>query len=150
MNGKNLVITILLVLLVGGGAFYAGMKYQQSKTTSQFRQFAQGRFGNNTQGIRNGNGGNGNFGERPVSGQILSVDNNSVTVKLADGSTKIVILSDKTSINQSTSATKDDLKDGTQVTVIGTNNSDGSVTAQDIQIGTFFRGLGGTPPAQNQ
>ena len=121
-----------MVIIVGAGAFFGGMKYQQSRTTNQFRQFAGGAGGRIGQGTRSGNGTNAGF--RPVNGQILSVDNNSITVKMADGSSKIVILSDNTAISQSTEAAKTDLKVGDQVAVFGTTNSDGSVTAQTVQL----------------
>ena len=73
------------------------------------------------------------------------MDDKAITLKLNDGSTKIVILSDSTAINQSTQAQKSDLVEGGQVTVIGTINSDGSVTAQDVQIGSLFRGIQTVP-----
>ncbi|KKR10982.1 MAG: hypothetical protein UT39_C0012G0004 [Candidatus Woesebacteria bacterium GW2011_GWA1_39_21] len=138
------MIPAVLVLVVGGGVFYAGMKYQQHRVGNQFRQFAGTRVGVNQNGVRNGVN-NQNFGNRPISGQILSVDDKAITLKLNDGSTKIVILSDSTAINQSTQAQKSDLVEGGQVTVIGTINSDGSVTAQDVQIGSLFRGIQTVP-----
>jgi hypothetical protein len=63
----------------------------------------------------------------------------SLTVKMTDGSTKIVVLSTSTAFMQSTKAALSDIKTGDTVNVVGTANSDGSVTAQDIQI---------NPPAQ--
>ncbi len=79
---------------------------------------------------------------RPISGEILSSDDKSITVKLQDGSSKIVLLSDKTQINKATSVTKLDLKSGEKVAVFGSENSDGSVTAQNIQLNPQFRGVG--------
>ena len=60
-------------------------------------------------------------------------------VKMQDGSTKIVILSEQTSINKASEGSKEDLKTGEQVTAFGTENSDGSVTAQNISIGGMLR-----------
>jgi len=48
-------------------------------------------------------------------------------------------MSDATQINQVASATKSDLKVGTTVVVFGQTNSDGSVTAQNIQINPLPR-----------
>ena len=76
---------------------------------------------------------------RPVSGEILSVDANSLTVKLPDGSSKIVTFSDTTQINKADKATAADLKTGVTVAVFGTTNSDGSVTAQNIQLNPQIR-----------
>lgn len=135
---KNLnIILIVLIFVVGGVGFLGGMKYQQSKRTISNRQFVNGQFGNG-QGARNGQNGN-RMGFRPVSGEIISSDDKSITVKLADGSSKIVLLSDKTEINQAASATKEDLKTGEKVMVVGTDNSDGSVTAQNIQLNPIIR-----------
>lgn len=136
MKNNNLIITILIVIIVAGGSFFAGMKYQQSKQP-QFNRQANGG-----QGImRNGQGNRQGF--RPVSGDIISSDNKSITVKLADGSTKIVLINDQTIINKADTATIGDLTTGQKVAVFGTDNADGSVTAQNIQLNPIMRGLGG-------
>lgn len=123
----------MLVVIVGAGSFFAGIKYQQSKQSSSFRQFG------GQQGQRMGVGGN-RTGFRPVAGEIISSDDKSITVKLQDGSSKIVILSDQTQINKAETASKSALRTGEQVAVYGTENSDGSVTAQNIQLNPVFRG----------
>ena len=122
---NNLVITIIVVIVVAGIAFFGGMKYQQSKIGS----FAQGQGG-----FRQRMAGQGQTAFRPVRGNILSIDNNTMTVKLQDGSSKIVILSGSTTYMKEASSTKDDLKTGDTVMASGTSNSDGSVTAQTVQI----------------
>lgn len=132
---KNTVITVILVLVVGAGGFFGGMKYQQGKRPDFARQFGQG------QGVRAGQGQGNRQGFRPVNGEIISSDDKSITVKLQDGSSKIVLFSDKTTINKAAEATKDDLKSGEKVAVFGTENSDGSVTAQSIQLNPILRGL---------
>lgn len=144
MKNKNLIITILLVVFVGGGGFFAGMKYQQS----QRGQFANGQFGGRgMMGGANVSGNNGNrMGFRPVNGAIISSDDKSITVKLTDGSSKIVLLSATTVINKANVATKEDLKTGEKVAVFGQTNSDGSVTAQNIQLNPIARNL----PDRNQ
>lgn len=119
---------LVLLLVVGVGSFFAGMKYQGNKQPSSL---------SSQQGFRNG-GGRG--GARPVTGEIIGSDSTSVTVKLQDGSSKIVLISDRTTINKASSATKDDLQTGVRVAVFGQTNSDGSVTAQNIQINPMFRG----------
>jgi hypothetical protein len=62
------------------------------------------------------------------------MNSNSLTVKLSDGSTKIVVLSGSTTFVKSSPASQSDLKTGDTVNVVGTQNSDGSVTASDVQI----------------
>ena len=127
---------VILVVLVGAGAFFGGMQYQKSqRSAGRFTQLSggQGQFGN-----RNGQ-------NRPVVGEIVSADDKSITVKLMDGSSKIVILSASTAINKQATGSVSDLKTGERVLVIGTQNSDGSVTGQSIQLNPMFRGAQPTP-----
>jgi flagellar basal body-associated protein FliL len=144
MKNKNIIITILLLIIVAGGAFFAGIKYQQKKIPSFAGQFANG------QNLRSGNGQTrtGNA-FRPVNGEIISADDKSITVKLQDGSSKIVLLSDSTQINKADTATKADLKVGETVAVFGSDNSDGSITAQNIQLNPILR-LGMPTPTPTQ
>jgi hypothetical protein len=136
---NSLIITIVLVVAIGAGAFYGGMLYgQQSRRSAFAGQFGgAGGFGG-TQRTGGGRAG----GSRPVNGDIIASDSNSITVKLADGSSKIVIVSDTTSINKASQATKADLITGQKVMVFGQANSDGSITAQSIQLNPMQR-LGG-------
>ena len=120
---------LIVVVVVGAGAFFGGMQYQKSQRSSRFSQFGNGQFGN-----RAGQEG------RPVNGQILSMDNNSITVKLNDGSSKIIIFSATTVINKQATGSAADLKTGERVLVIGKDNSDGSVTADSISLNPTFRG----------
>ena len=119
---------LILVVLVGVGAFFGGMQYQKSQRSAGRGQFAgAGQFGN-----RNGQ-------NRPVIGEIVSADDKSITVKLMDGSSKIVILSATTAINKQATGSAADLKTGEKVLVLGKENSDGSITAQNIQLNPQFR-----------
>lgn len=129
MKNNNLLIAIIIAVVVGAAGFFGGMKYQESKRPTFSRQFNGQAMGAQT-GIRQGN----RNGFRPVNGEILSADDKSITVKLIDGSSKIVLLSDKTIINKADQATKSDLKTGEKVAAFGTENSDGSMTAQNIQL----------------
>lgn len=131
---KNIVITILLIIMAGVGSFFGGIKYQESRRPANGRQFNQ-QFGQ-----RNGgpNGTNRN-GFRPVAGEIIANDDKSITVKLTDGSSKIVLLSDKTTISKSDIGAKSDLKTSEKVVVFGIANSDGSITALSIQLNPTAR-----------
>jgi len=134
------IIVFLIALVVSGAAFYGGMQYQKSQVTSG-RNFMQGQQGigraggNGTGARRMGNG-------QPVSGEILSMDDSSITVKLIDGSSRIVLFTDKTIFNKTASVNKSELKVGEKVGVFGISNTDGSVTAQNIQLNPQFR-MGG-------
>lgn len=74
---------------------------------------------------------------RPVSGEIIESDEKSITVKLADGSSRIIFVGDSVQINKIAPGTKEDLTQGTQVLIIGSENPDGSINANSIQIGKF-------------
>lgn len=137
MKNKN-ILTIVGVVVVAAVAFYGGMQYDKSGS-------AQGA----ARGARNGTstfaGGRGGFGGG-ASGEILSVDAQSVTVKTRDGSSRIVLYSASTPITKTASGTVSDLQNGTNVVVLGTANSDGSITAQGIQVRPNFPG--GAPNGQ--
>ena len=135
------MIIVIVAVLVGAAAFFGGMQYQKSQRNNQFFQTGTGprlnRFG--------GNGQN-----PPVRGQIISTDSNGITVKLQDGSSKIVIIPDNANIMEATSAAKQSLTTGKNVMIFGTTNSDGSVTAQNVQLNPmgFGGGRGGNPNNQ--
>jgi len=133
---KNpIVITILVAVIVGALAFFGGMKYQQmQRGGGRNGQFQAGNFGGGNSGPRgSGAPGQRGAGFRPVLGEIISADDKSITVKMDDGSTKIVLVSDTTAINKTNPGTKSDLSIGTKVGVFGADNN-GTVTAQNIQI----------------
>lgn len=142
---KNTVLIAILVGLVAGSAgFYGGIRYTAMRRTAGFRNGTfQGAGG--PQG--SGQPGRGAFrqmignGERPVSGEIKSVDNNTLTVQLPDGSSKIVVFSDSTKIAKNTDGSRSDLKVGERVTAIGSQGSDGTLSATNLSIGgNFFIG----------
>lgn len=123
MQNKNLLLVVVLVIVSLGGGFFAGMQFQKSQRAPFAGQFEiRGRFGQMGQNVR------------PVRGQVLSVDATGLTVKLADGSSKIVVVSTSTAFLKSASATKDDVQTGDTVMVVGSQNADGSVTAQEVSI----------------
>jgi hypothetical protein len=135
LSKSNIVILIITAILTGTLGFFAGTKYQNSKQGSFPRQQGFNQRGDQRSDI-NGvipNGGN-RQGIRPVNGEITGIADNSVTVKLVDGSSKIVIVSGSTQINKSTDASKENLKVGEKIAVFGQVNQDGSVTAQTIQL----------------
>jgi hypothetical protein len=136
---KNILILVVGIVALGGG-FFGGMKYQESKTPIFTRQFGNipGGVGRGTgQGQAGGNRFQGGF--RPINGEILSQDDKSITVKLSDGSSKIVLFSDTTTLNKAEQAKKEELKNGETVAVFGSENSDGTITAQSIQLNPVMR-----------
>ena len=140
---------VLIAVVFGGGGFFIGKSMAQSQAAASRTQLA-GQFRAGGVGASGAGRAAGMRGGQ-ILGTILSQDNNSITVQLADGSSKIVLISGTTSINQATAATAADLKVGERVSAFGSSNSDGSVTAQNIQINPMMRGPGapsGTPVGQ--
>ena len=135
---KTIPVFIIIAILVGAGAFYGGMKYAQSKspTPRSFQNMTQEQrqqLSANIGGVaRNGtrNAAGGGFSD----GQIIAKDDKSITIKIPDGSSKIVFYSESTKIQKTADGTTTDLEVGQQVSANGTANSDGSLTAQTIQI----------------
>lgn len=119
---KKEIIFLIILILVGVGAFYGGIKYQQNKISQ--RTFFQREGWERTNQLR----------ERIVSGEIILKDEKSLTLKLPDGSTKIVFISDKTKISKMTEGTLEDLEIGKQVMIIGNQTTEGVFLADQIQI----------------
>lgn len=141
---KLIPIIIAVAVVVGGGSFYGGVKYGQSKTSSgstqrdfqnllpQERQQRFQQMGANV-GARSGQRvAGGGF----VGGEIISKDDKSITLKLRDGGSKIIFFSEATIISKSASGSASDIEVGKSISVNGVANSDGSVTAQSIQLQT--------------
>lgn len=128
------VILAALFLAVSGGAFYGGMLFGRNSLSSSARANAGAVFGpGNGQNNRIATGNRQN-GAGFISGDVISSDDKSITLKLRDGGSKIVILSDSTQIMKSTSGSASDISGGESLMVQGATNSDGSITAQTIQI----------------
>ncbi|NTU46630.1 hypothetical protein HGA88_03305 [Candidatus Roizmanbacteria bacterium] len=148
MKNNAIIIPVVVAVVVGAGAFYGGIKYQQSKVVSTF-QGAGIQTAGAAGGFQRGTAGRMATGVRPVIGQIVSSDSESITVKLQDGSSKIVNITDTTKISKTDAATKTDLVTGQTVSAFGSANSDGSVNAQSIQLNPLTNAVRGTGTRQN-
>lgn len=141
---------IATAVIAGGVGVYGGMNYQKSQVTSQFGQRMGGnrlagdsddKRGTNKQNIGTGNG-QGMMGRGgAIVGEITAKDDKSVTVKMIDGSSKIVVLSTDTTYRISNDAKLDDVTVGKTIAVQGTANTDGSTTATSIELNPIARKL---------
>lgn len=144
MNQKSIIVTAAVGVVALGVGFFGGMTYGKSKALSpasfaamsqaQRQQLFQGGRGGANGGAGGGFGGGRAAGGGFVTGQIISKDDKSITVKMRDGSTKIVFVSGSTTVGKSVTGAVADLATGQQVSVTGTASSDGSVSAQTVDI----------------
>ncbi|MBI5530541.1 MAG: hypothetical protein HY918_03500 [Candidatus Doudnabacteria bacterium] len=138
MSKKHIIVVAVIVIVAAGAGFFGGIKYQQAKVASAFKSgnFAAGNrtgmFQQGATGARRA-GGQG-MGGQFITGQVISKDDKSITVKVGDTGSKIIFYSNSTSIGKTTSGTASDIAVGQEIMASGTSNSDGSVTAQNIQI----------------
>ena len=149
-------LVVVGVIVVGVLTFFAGIGYQKSHSgptlasirgmsTAQRRQALQaiGLGGTFSRGGRSGNGTANDF----ASGSIISTGNGTITVALnnpggpgaagttnSNSGTRIILIPATAQITKAAAGTSADLTPGTQVSVSGTDNTDGSITAQTIAI----------------
>jgi hypothetical protein len=130
------LVCVIVAIIFGALGFFSGMKYTDYLRTqghgSGFRQFQGGA---NSGQIQNRNG----LGGRPITGEVISKDDKSITVKTQDGGSKIIILSNTTIYSKTSEGTIQDITVGENVGVFGTENSDKSMTAQNVQINPQFQ-----------
>jgi len=125
MSKKIIWGIVGVVVLVG--VFFGGMTYGKSEAASKASVAGAAFAGARTRGA------GGSFGGATI-GQIISKDATSITVSLASGGSKLIILDNTTPITKQAIGTLSDLAVGTNVMVTGTANPDGSVSATAVQI----------------
>jgi hypothetical protein len=82
-----------------------------------------------------------------TAGTITGIDGDRITLKLADGSSVTVTSNSDTTVTTSKKSSVSDLAKGDAVTVSGTKESDGTVSATSVREGESGFG-GGTRPTQ--
>jgi hypothetical protein len=132
MNNK-ITMTVVAVILIAG-SFYGGMKYGETRRVSIFANRG-GNFAATAGGAGEARGGFAGAGRGGAfAGEIISQDSSGITVKAQDGSSKIVLIGGSATISKQAEGSISDLAVGKTVTVVGTSNSDGSITAQSVQL----------------
>jgi hypothetical protein len=133
MDKKMMGMVVGIVIAFGVG-FGSGMAYSQKSSapgpTNAANQARAGQFGG-------GSGRGAGFargGANVAVGDVLAKDDKSLTVKTRDGSSKIVFIDSNTQILHTTTGTIEDVGVGSSVMAMGTAGSDGTITAQSIQI----------------
>ena len=160
MKTPQIVIGVVAALALLGGGFAAGMTFDKSQATNAGTAGATGATGaRGGTGARVGFGGGGAGGtgalggQQPVTGRILAVNDGSITVAAVERgqggqgaqasaspatTSEIVLVGTTTRIVKTTETDVklSDLKVNDQVTVIGTTDSTGMVSATAIVVGS--------------
>jgi len=128
---KTIPILLLIILAVAGGSFYAGMKYGQGKSafgsnmqnisSQQREQFLQARSARR-------------MGANFLFGEVIAKDEQTITIKTPDGSSRIVVFSLSTKVLQTTEGSIKDIEIGKQIMVNASQNPDSTYSAKTIQI----------------
>jgi hypothetical protein len=139
---KNNYVTIVVAIACAVIFFFIGMAYGKGGTTTAATAGARGAFSSSTRG---GFGGRAGAGGGFVTGQIVSVSNGTIVVQMPNGNSANVFFSSSTQVIKPQVAPVSTLTPGTMVMIGGTTNTDGSVSAQTIQIrtGTSTGAFGG-------
>jgi len=146
---KSVVRRIITPALAAVAALAIGLfggiliSHGTSSSTGQ----AQGDRGTFAGGAEGGTGGPGGAAGDITAGTITGIDGDTITLKLTDGSTVKVTSSSDTTVTTSETSSVSDLAKGDTVTVSGTKDSDGNVSATTVREGEMGFGEG-TPPTQ--
>ena len=160
MKAPQIVIGVVAALALAGGGFAAGMTFDKAQTPSANAAGTTGAAGasgaRGSSGARGGFGGGGTgatTGQQPVTGRILAVNDGSITIAAVDRglggqgaqasaspatTSEIVLVGGTTRIVKTTETDVkiSDLKVNDQVTVVGTTDATGMVSATAIVVGS--------------
>ena len=130
-------IVVLLIAVVGVGAFFAGSAYGQQQAQNTRAEFLNARQGGGAGGqfAQNGQNGQGGqqFGRPAATGTVKSISGNALVVTQQDGSTVTVTLDSQTQIIKTVNGTPSDLLPGERITVMS-DQTTGNIIARTIQL----------------
>jgi hypothetical protein len=137
MNRNQIIGAFVVLIIVGGGAFYAGMSYGGSKAAVP-NGFTMGTGGAGGAGGFPGGrtGARGAAGGGFTAGTIVSSGSGTISIQQQNGSsTEIVLVGPSTQIFKTVAGSASDLSVGTmKLPLPAPANSDGSMTASSIQV----------------
>lgn len=151
----RIALGVVVVLILVAGSFYGGTLYgkQQAEDSvpeafrERMAQFAQsgGAAGTHEGGV--GQGGFGRFGGQGggLVGQIEEINGDTLVITNMNGQQTRVQVTETTLIEKYASVTVAELEPGEQVTVSGSENEDGSITARSVQVAPAGRFVPGRP-----
>lgn len=120
---KNITRIIIGALVIIAIAFYGGFSYGRGNSPKAFKA---GQFAN--RGVRGGVGNN------LIRGEILKKDAESIVISLPSSGSQIIWYATSTEIQKTAKGTAADLAVGQTIMANGTTNSDGSLSANSIQL----------------
>ena len=129
-----IIVTLLVIMAVVAGSFWAGMSFGQARASQAREQFrgpggqAPGLFGTPQPGQRGAERFAGG-----VMGTIEAVEGDTLVVTTQEGTIRVQT-TDTTLIEKYTAVTIGDLEAGEGVMVSGTRQDDGSYTARSIRV----------------
>ena len=141
---------VVLVVAVGGGAFWAGMSYGKSQARQDVAGLMQQRFearggqffgqGQFPEGGQLPQGGQGVITQLAggIRGTIEAIEGETLVINTDEGTIKVKT-TDTTLIEKNMSVGVEDLEVGEMVVVSGPQNDDGSITARSIMSARVSR-----------
>jgi len=163
MKPAQIAIAVVVALLLAGGSFAAGMTVGKGSaneaTASASPSGTAGRGALTGRVGQGGAGGSGAFGGQAMAGRIISVNEGSITIEVRQGgaqgasptvTSQIVLVGSSTRIVKTVESDikLSDLKANDQVTIVGTTDASGNLSATAIVAGGnalqgLFGGQGG-------
>lgn len=142
-NSNKLIFGGVVVAALATG-FFGGIYYQKNQNVDYPGMTRAGRNNMPNQDRGVGMGMNNRQGLEMrggmVSGEISAKDEDGITVKMTDGSSKIVLINSETKYTISSESDLTKVVVGGKVAVFGESNSDGSITATSIELNPAMRG----------
>lgn len=120
------ILAVVLILIAGVGGFYGGTMYGKKENNQPSQKIIRPMDPSKDQPTRE-NGG-------VFNAEVVSVDNDVLTVKLQDGTSKIVLIPETTPIRTSKQLSFKDIKVGEMLIVTGYVNDESTIRARSIQV----------------
>ncbi|MFA6547865.1 MAG: hypothetical protein WCT11_02890 [Candidatus Magasanikbacteria bacterium] len=129
--GHAVIIILLATVMFFTGSWYGS---QKNKNLAGGNNMRGAQFGTKGAGGQGGNRMGANRAGGINRGEIVSKDANTITLKLFDGGSKVLLYSPTTVVNKTIAGSLDDVKVGGSIMVTGDANPDGSITAKSLQL----------------
>jgi len=127
MKKQSIVLIVVLVASLTLGV-WGGYMWGRSSNKADQQGIRQGMLGRDARVNTLGN---------TMSGKVISRSESTLTIEQSSGGSRIVLLSGSTTVSKTTSGTFNDILEGSEIMVVGTVGTDGSIVAKNIQVGAL-------------